>query len=159
MFPIGTIIKLVLYLAIVLVIAGGAWYVTGLRADLAISEANNTKLEDGIKEQQKLIIQMQEDVALIQKTNKELQEQNEKQRQDVDALAKKFDKRDFGVFAIDNTEKAEFLINRGTKNVMRCIELASGAPLNETEKNAKSPVEANRECPSLIDPTYKPILN
>ena len=159
MFPIGTIIKLVLYLAIIGIIAGGAWYVTGLRADLAVSEANNQKLQDGIIEQQHLIEQMQKDITVIQETNKQLAEQNQKQREDVDALAKKFDKRDFGVFAIDNSEKAEFLINRGTKNALRCIELASGAPLNETEKNAKSPVEANRECPSLIDPTYKPILN
>jgi uncharacterized protein HemX len=159
MFPIGTIIKLVLYLAIIGIIAGGAWYVTGLRAELAMSEANNAKLEEGVLEQQKLLVQMQEDITTIQETNKQLQEQNEKQRQDVDALAKKFDKRDFGVFASDNTEKAEYLVNRGTKNVLRCLELASGAPLNETEKNAKSPVEANRECPSLVDPTFKPILN
>lgn len=159
MFPIGTIIKLVLYLAIIVIIAGGAWYVTGLRADLAMSEANNAKLEEGVLEQQKLIVQMQEDITTIQETNKQLAEQNQKQREDVDALAKKFDKRDFGVFAIDNSEKAEYLVNRGTKNVLRCLELASGAPLNETEKNAKSPVEANRECPSLVDPTYKPILN
>ena len=159
MFPIGTIIKLVLYLAIISIIAGGVYYITGLRADLAVSEANNAKLEDGIREQQSLIEMMQNDIKQIQETNKQLQEQNEKQRQDVDALAKKFDKRDFGVFAIDNTEKAEMLVNRGTKDVMRCLELASGAPLNETEKNAKSPVEANRQCPSLVDPTYKPILN
>jgi hypothetical protein len=159
MFPIGTIIKLVLYLAIISIIAGGAWYVTGLRAELAVSEANNAKLEDGIREQQSLIEMMQNDIKQIQETNKQLQEQNERQRQDVDALAKKFDKRDFGVFAIDNTEKAEMLVNRGTKDVLRCLELASGAPLNETEKNAKSPVEANRQCPSLVDPTYKPILN
>lgn len=159
MFPIGTIIKLVLYLAIISIIAGGVYYITGLRADLAVSEANNAKLEDGIREQQSLIEMMQNDIKQIQETNKQLQEQNERQRQDVDALAKKFDKRDFGVFAIDNTEKAEALVNRGTKDVMRCLELASGAPLNETEKNAKSPVEANRQCPSLVDPTYKPILN
>ena len=159
MFPIGTIIKLVLYLAIISIIAGGVYYITSLRADLAISEANNAKLEDGIREQQSLIEMMQNDIKQIQETNKQLQEQNERQRQDVDALAKKFDKRDFGVFAIDNTEKAEQLVNRGTKDVMRCLELASGAPLNETEKNAKSPVEANRQCPSLVDPTFKPILN
>jgi hypothetical protein len=152
-------IKPLIYLAMILIIAGGAWYVTGLRADLAVSEANNAKLEDGIREQQSLIEMMQKDIATIQETNKQLAEQNEKQRQDVDNLARKFDKRDFGVFAIDNTEKAEQLVNRGTKDVMRCLELASGAPLNEMEKNAKSPVEANRQCPSLVDPSFKPILN
>ena len=159
MFPIGAIIKGLIYLAIVLVIAGGFYYITGLRADLAISEANNAKLEEGIKEQQELLESMKKDIAQIQETNKQLQEQNEKQKQDVDALAKKFDKRDFGVFAASQTEKAEKLINRGTVNALRCIELASGAPLTEEEQNAKTPMEANRECPALIDPSFKPILN
>jgi len=77
----------------------------------------------------------------------------------VDALSKKFDKRDFGVFASSQPEKVEELINRGTKNALRCLELASGAKLTEEEKNAKSPIEANRECPSLIDPRFTPILN
>ena len=159
MIGAGAAIKAVVYLAIVVVIAGGLWYVTGLRENLAISEMNNQKLKDGIKEQQELMEQMRNDIEQIQTINKDLQLQNEKQRQDVDNLSRKFDKRDFGVFARDNAEKTEHLINRGTKNALRCLELASGAPLNETEKNAKSPVEANRECPSLIDPTFKPILN
>jgi hypothetical protein len=159
MIGAGAAIKAVVYLAIVVVIAGGLWYVTGLRENLAIAEMNNQKLKDGIKEQQELMVQMKNDIEQIQTINKNLQLQNEKQKQDVDNLSRKFDKRDFGVFAIDNTEKAEYLINRGTKNALRCLELASGAPLNETEKNAKSPVEANRECPSLIDPSFKPILN
>jgi hypothetical protein len=34
------------------------------------------------------------------------------------------------------------------------MELASGSPLNEAEKAAKTPMEANRECPSLIDSDY-----
>jgi uncharacterized protein HemX len=156
MIGAGAAIKAVVYLAIVVVIAGGLWYVTGLRENLAIAEMNNQKLKDGIKEQQELMVQMKNDIEQIQTINKNLQLQNEKQKQDVDNLSRKFDKRDFGVFAIDNTE---YLINRGTKNALRCLELASGAPLNETEKNAKSPVEANRECPSLIDPSFKPILN
>jgi TolA-binding protein len=151
--------KYIAILIAILAILGGLKYTMDLKADLAVSEMNNQKLEDGIKDQQGLIAQMQQDISTIQQVNKDLQEQNEKQRQDVDALSKKFDKRDFGVFAIEQTEKAEFLVNRGTKNVLRCLELASGAPLNETEKNAKTPVEANRECPSLVDPSYKPILN
>ena len=154
MIGAGAAIKAAVYLAIVVVIAGGLWYVTGLRENLAIAEMNNQKLQDGIKEQQQLMEQMKADIEQIQTINKDLQEQNEKQRQDVDNLSRKFDKRDFGVFAIDNAEKAEYLINRGTKNALRCLELASGAPLNEKEKNAKTPTEANRECPALIDSDY-----
>ena len=159
MLPIGSIIKLGLVFAIIATLAGGVYYITGLRADLAISQANNEKLEEGLKDQEALIESIKKDMVQIQEVNNKLQEENAKQREDVNALAKKFDKRDFGVFAINQTEKAEFLINRGTKNVLRCLELATGAPLNEAERAANSPVEANRECPSLIDPNYKSILN
>ena len=48
----------------------------------------------------------------------------------------------------------EKLVNRGTRNALRCMELAAGAPLTEAEKAAKTPMEANRECPSLIDSDY-----
>jgi len=156
---IGGAIKALAILAIVAIIAGGIWHVSNLQAALATSEANNAKLEEGIKEQQDLLESMKKDIESIQKVNKQLKEENEKQKADVDALAKKFDKRDFGVFAAAQTEKAETLINKGTINALRCLELASGAPLNEAEKNAKTPVEANRECPALIDNSFKPILN
>ena len=154
MFGIGGAIRALVALIIVAVIAGGAWYVTGLRADLAVSEANAAKLQDGIKQQQDLMEQMRADIATIQKTNAELAAQNERQKKDVESLSKKFDKRDFGALAAEKPEVVEKLVNRGTVNVLRCLELASGAPLNEKEKSAKTPTEANRECPSLIDSDY-----
>lgn len=154
---IFSLIKMLVVLAIVGILAGGAWYVTGLRADLAVSEENNKKLEDGIKQQQALMEQMRADFATIQKTNELLQEQNAKQQKDLDNLQNKFS--DFGARAAANAEAAMRAINRGTINALRCLELASGAPLNEKEKQAKSPKEANRECPALIDPDFSPSLN
>jgi type II secretory pathway pseudopilin PulG len=155
MFSPLSFLKPLLYLVIVLVIAGGLYYVTNIKADLAISEANNQKLIDATKAQNELIEQMQKDITLIQETNKQLAEQNEKQKQDVATLSSKFSKRDFGALAAEKPAVVEKLINRGTTNAMRCLELASGAPLNEKEKAAKTPTEANRECPSLIDHNYK----
>jgi chromosome segregation ATPase len=155
MIGIGGAIKAIVYLAIVVVIAGGLWYVMNIKADLATSEANNQKLQDAVQLQKDLIESMQKDIAQIQETNKQLAEQNEKQKQDVATLSSKFSKRDFGALAAEKPAVVEKLVNRGTANVMRCLELASGAPLNEKEKAAKTPTEANRECPSLIDNDYK----
>ena len=59
----GTV-KMIAILIIVLVLAGGLWYVTGLRADLAISQANNAKLEESVQQQQELMHQMQNDIKL-----------------------------------------------------------------------------------------------
>lgn len=159
MFGIGGIIRAVLYLVIVMVVAGGLWYIINLKADLAVSEMNNQKLQDATAAQSALIESMQKDIKQIQESNKQLAEAYEKQKKDVETLSTKFSKRDFGALAAEKPVVVERLVNRGTKNVMRCLELASGAPLNETEKNAKSPTEANRECPSLIDSDYSAPAN
>jgi ABC-type bacteriocin/lantibiotic exporter with double-glycine peptidase domain len=147
-------IRLLLVAVIVAVIAGGLWYVTNLKADLATSEANNRQLVEATREQNMLIEQMKQDVAAIQKANAELQQQNERQRRDVETLNSKFSKRDFGALAAEKPAVVEKLVNRGTKNALRCMELAAGAPLTEAEKAAKTPMEANRECPSLINSDY-----
>jgi predicted nuclease with TOPRIM domain len=147
-------VKLIVILIIIAILGAGGWYVMNLKADLAISEMNNQKLQDGIKQQQDLIDSIQKDVADIQQKNAQLQQENEKQRKDVNSLSNKFAKRDIGQRALENPELVEKLINRGTENALRCIELASGAELNEKEKSAKTPMEANRECPSLVDRNY-----
>ena len=147
-------IRMLLVLVVVVIIAGGLYYVINLKADLATSEANNRQLVEATREQMMLIEQMKQDVAAIQQANAELQQQNEKQRRDVETLNSKFSKRDFGALAAEKPAVVEKLVNRGTKNALRCMELAAGAPLTEAEKTAKTPMEANRECPSLIDSDY-----
>ena len=159
MFAIGPIIKAISTLVVVLVVAGGLYYISDLKAALAISQINEQKLEDGIKAQNELLESMKKDILAIQQTNEDLRKQNEKQKQDVDALARKFDKRDFGVFALANVEKTQQLIERGVINALRCLELATGSPLTEAEKNAPTPIEANRECPALINPNYNSLTN
>lgn len=159
MFGIGSAIKMIVIGLIAVMLMFGAWYVTDLKAALVTSEANNAKLEDGIKEQTALIEQMKFDIKQIQEINNQLEKDKEKLKADSDNLASKFDKRDFGVVANAKPKVVEKLVNRGTVNALRCLELASGAPLNEKEKNAKSPTEANRECPALINPNYQPAVN
>jgi len=151
---IGAVIKSIVALIFLAVVAGGLYYISTMQASLAVLEMNNKQLEDGVKKQQELIEQQRADIENIQKTNKQLAEQNEKQKKDVDNLSRKFSKSDIGERAIENPVLMEKLVNRGTVNALRCIELASGAPLNDKEKEAKTPIEANRECPSLINPSH-----
>ncbi len=147
-------IRMTLIVVVMVIIAGGLYYVINIKADLATSEANNRQLVEATREQMMLIEQMKQDVAAIQQANAELQAQTEKQRRDVETLSTKFSKRDFGALAAEKPAVVEKLVNRGTQNALRCLELAAGAPLNEAEKAAKTPMEANRECPSLINSDY-----
>ena len=162
MFGAGAIIKAVTALVIAVLMAGGLWYVTNLKADLAISEQNAERLKEGIREQQALMEQMRQDIAQIQTINKDLQTSAAKYRADVDALSRKFSQdargnpRDFGQFAAEKPDLVEKLVNRGTRNAMRCLEIASGAPRTEQELAAKNATEINKECPAIANPNYRP---
>jgi hypothetical protein len=162
LFGGGAVIKVVAVLIIVLVFAGGAWYVTGLRADLAVSEMNAKTLQDGIKQQQELMEQMRADISQIQNINQDLKKENDRQQAEVKSLSNRFSQnargevRDFGALAAERPEAIERAVNRGTVNAMRCLEIASGAPLTEKELNARNSSEINRECPSIANPNYKP---
>ena len=161
MFGIGASIKAIVALIITVIIAAGGWYVMNLKADLAISEENSKRLQEGVQEQQALMKQMAEDIAKIQDINRELAEQTTKHRAEVDALSRNFSQdakgqpRDFGQFAKEKPELVERLVNRGTKNAMRCLEIASGAPRTPEELAAKSATEINKECPTIANPNYK----
>jgi hypothetical protein len=165
LFGGGAAIKVVATLAIVIIVAGGLWYVTGLRADLAVSEMNNKTLKDGIEQQQRLIEKMQKDVAQIQKINADLADEADRQKKEMRDLVDRFnvnargESRDFGAIAAARPGVVERLVNRGTANAMRCLAIASGAPHTEAELAAKTSSEINRECPSLANPSYTPALN
>jgi hypothetical protein len=165
LFGGGAAIKVVATLAIVVIVAGGLWYVTGLRADLAVSEMNNKTLKDGIEQQQRLIEQMQRDVAQIQEINADLANEADRQKREMRDLVDRFnvnargESRDFGAIAAARPGVVERLVNRGTANAMRCLAIASGAPHTEAELAAKTSSEINRECPSLANPSYTPALN
>ena len=79
-------------------------------------------------------------------------------KKDLDELDKRFNKkkRDFGKLAIDRTEAIERIMNKGSMNAKRCVELASGAERTEAEIKATRKSEINVECPSLANPNYVP---
>ena len=159
----GTI-KLVIIGAIVLTLCAGMWWVANLKADLATSEANNAKLKDAVNQQQEVIDKAYKDIEEIKSVNGELMEEAKRQQAELKALNDKFsvnakgEKRDFGAIAAEKPKVIQRLINRGTKNAIRCLEIASGAPLTEEEKNAKLSSEINQECPTLANPNYVPLI-
>lgn len=154
-------IRLVLIIAIIGVVIGSLWYVTGLREQLAITKQNNEKLNESIVLQQELIEQVKKDVGLIQEANSELSNTIKAQNKDLTSLQNRFSTnadgsaRNFGELAVSNTKSIERAINRGSKNAVRCLEIASGASLTAEERAAKTASEINRECPSIANPNYK----
>jgi len=147
-------------------LAGGVTYVYKLKADLATSEANNAKLEDSVEEQKAVIAQQTLDMENIRTAIKEQQDLNNKLNASIEDLRDKFHKvnasgkkRDIGELAEKKPVPMQRAINTGTKNALRCMEIAMGAPLTEKEKNATKKSQINSECPDIANPSYVPYGN
>jgi chromosome segregation ATPase len=137
---------------------GAGAYVFKLQRDNVILKENAVKLESAISEQKQVIENQKKDFAEILEANKKINELINNLKKDLDDLDKRFTKkdRDIGKLAIDRTGAIERVINKGADNATRCIEIASGSPLTEKEKNATKKSEINPECPSIANPSYVP---
>ena len=151
-------IKMVITIILIAGIAGAGMYVMKLRSDNATLKANQIKLETAVAEQTKVLEQQKEDFTAILESNKKLNVLINTFKKDLQDLDKRFTKknRDIGKLAIERTESIERIINGGSKNAARCIELASGAEHTEAELKATLKSEINPECPSLANPNYVP---
>jgi len=143
---------------IILALLGAGGYVLKLQRDNTILKENAIKLEGAISEQKQVIENQKKDFAEILEANKKINELVTNLKKDLDDLDKRFSKkdRDIGKLAIERTGAIERVINKGSDNATRCIEIASGSPLTEKEKNATKKSEINPECPSLANPAYIP---
>ena len=151
-------LRMIITLIMIMGIAGAGMYVFKLRADNAILKGNQIKLEQSIESQTKLLEQQKKDFNAILESNKKLNELIQTFKKDLDDLDKRFNKkkRDVGKLAIAKTKAIERIINKGSENAKRCVELASGAEHTEAELKATRKSEINPECPSLANPSYVP---
>ena len=151
-------IKLFFIGIIISAVIGAGAYVVKLQRDNVILKENAVKLESAISEQKQVIENQKKDFAEILEANKKINELVNNLKKDLDDLDKRFSKkdRDIGKLAIDRTKVIERIINKGSDNATRCIEIASGSPLTEEEKNATKKSEINPECPSIANPSYIP---
>ena len=151
-------IRLVMVGLLITGIAGAGMYVMKLRSDNAILKANQMKLEEAVSSQKELIVKQQNDFKEILAANKKMNELVSNLKKDLDDLDNRFNKdgRDFGKVALEKTGAIERIINKGSDNASRCIEIASGAELTEEEINATKKSEINRECPGIANPNYVP---
>ena len=161
-----------MYLKIAIVaimLAGGAGafiYVKTLQADLAMSEANNAKLEQSVESQKAVIEQQLKDVKAIRVAIVEQETLNKRLNESLKDLRDKFHKvnssgkkRDIGALAKDKPRLIERVINTGTRNALRCMEISMGAKLTEKEVNATKKSEINSECSDIANPNYEPYGN
>ena len=137
---------------------GAGAYVLKLQKDNVILKENAVKLESAISEQKTLIENQKKDFKEILDANNKMNKLVNALKKDLDDLDKRFNKknRDVGKLAIQKTKSIERITNGASALATRCIEIASGSPLTEEEKNATKKSQINSECPSIANPAYIP---
>ena len=159
---IGSIIKIVAISGAVISGITGFYYLSGLRADLEQSVQNTEELTDAVQQQRDVIDRMRKEQRQIRQLSEELKDIDNQQSREIDDLRSRFDTsssgkdRDFARLAAQKPGLVENVINNGSAEGIRCIELASGAERTEEEINATKPSEVNSLCPSLANPKYTP---
>ena len=139
-------------------IIGAGVYVMKLQRDNAILKENAIKLESAVADQKALIENQKKDFKDILDANNKMNELVNVLKKDLEDLDKRFNKknRDVGKLAIAKTKSIERITNGASALATRCIEIASGSPLTESELNATKKSEINSECPGLANPKYIP---
>ena len=159
-----TSIKVGIIIAIVTSVLGGAVYVKKLRSDLETSRINQKLLEQTVEEQKLLLEVKEKDIALQKEISKELEASRKASEKSIADLNERLNKvneatgkrREIDKAAVKKTKLVTKVINNASKNIMRCLEIASGSPLTAQELAATKKSEANNECPDLANPNYIP---
>ena len=159
-----TSIKVGIIIAIIAAVGGGALYVKNLRSDLETSRINQKLLEQTVEEQKQLLAVKEKDIALQKEISKELEASKRASDKSIADLNERLNKvneatgkqRDINKAAVRKTKWVTKIVNNASKNVMRCLEIASGSPLTPDEIAATKKSDANNECPDLANPNYVP---
>lgn len=152
LFKIGA--SIVGCLLLVTAVIGAYEYVTGIKEDLQTSQQNVQLLKNAVQDQQALINSLKADQKQIAVAQQTITNQMVARAQEIQTLTKRLN--NLATKALSNPTATEMAINKGTANAIRCMEIVSGSPLTEAEKNANTIDQINKECPDLANPAYKP---
>ena len=164
MFALLSNFKMIGFALVAISAIGGLKYVSDLKADLQVAQDNRVKLETALSSTQGALDNAIIDSGKVKESNKRVLQQLQDQAKALQNLQDKFnqsangDPRDFGFIASRKPRLIERLINKGTANALRCVEIATGSPLTEKELVATTTSTANSECPQLANPNYIKVL-
>ena len=129
---------------------------------VAIQQVQMSQLKNAVKTQQDTIIQVQNDAKLSATIRDELSttvNKHEAELNNFDAKFTTINRKTGEILSLSKLAQSKPLaiqriINEGTVDSLRCIEIASGAPLTQDEINAKKPSEINSSCPDIANPNF-----
>lgn len=151
-------VKTYLILAAVLGAVGfGAWkYYTYTQEQIRVYATNAAVAEQAQQESQAALESIKRDLVEIQEKYDQVAEEFDSAQSRVDTLEKKLSEHELDQLAQARPDWVEKIIDKGTADVLRCIEILSGAELTEDEINATKKSKTNTQCPDIANPNYIP---
>ena len=147
-----------LVLVFTLVMGGGGFgaykWITKLQTDNQILQVNQSKLEGAVAASEAAVKRHAADAASIQAANSELVAQRAALEKDRNNLTKKLGRHELDILAAAKPGLVVKIINRASKNELRCFEIQSGSPLTHDELAARKKSEINGECPGIANPNF-----
>tara|TARA_B100000953_G_scaffold80642_1_gene65671 strand:- start:146 stop:628 length:483 start_codon:yes stop_codon:yes gene_type:complete len=157
MFILGKL-KMLLILTVVLGAVGfGAWkYYQYTQEQIRIYAINAATAELAQQESEAALEAIHKDMAAIREQFASVSADFEVAQSRVDVLEEKLSKHDLGALAQAKPKLIEKIVDKGTKDVLRCYEILTGSPLTEEEINVTKKSKANTTCSDVANPNYTP---
>lgn len=117
----------------------------------AVLEENNKQLVTANETNLNTISELQQSYQRVQEQYTQIQSEFQVIRLQNRELRERLGRHELDALAIAKPGLVENVINDASENALRCFELLSGSPLTEQERNARTAVQANPECPWFFD--------
>lgn len=147
--------KIILAIVILSLLGLAGWYYKWSQAEIKVLGENVVKLEQAKKLQDETIKTMREDAKLSSKILLEVDEKYQAARKTNTALRKVLAKHNIAYLASKKPRLVQKIINKGSVNAARCLELLSGAKHTEKELQATKRSQINKSCPTVANPNFK----
>jgi chromosome segregation ATPase len=124
---------------------------------IRIYAENAAKAEMAQQETQAALAQTLADLQKVQEKFTQVSSEFEAAESRVSGLEDKLKEHDLPYLAEQKPRLIDKIVDKGTKDVLRCLEIVSGSPLTEEEINVTKKSKANTTCPDIANPNYVPI--
>lgn len=149
-------IKLIIIMAAITGVVGfGAWkYYQYTQEQIGIYRENAAKAELAQQASEAAVKAIQKDLVEVQAQYTSVSDDFKIANSRVDKLETKLSEHELGDLAQAKPKLIERIVDKGTKDVLRCYEILTGSPLTEKEIAATKKSQANTTCSDVANPNY-----
>ena len=157
MFIFGILRKYLIIAGVLGAVGFGLWkYYTYTQETIRVYAENAARAEMAQAETQAALEQTIKDLEKVQEKYNQVSADFNSAKKRVDGLQDKLKEHDLPFLAEQKPGLVEKILDKASKDMLRCLEIISGDPLTEEELNVTTKSKANTQCPDLANPNYVP---